>query len=45
MKTEKPLNVVLKDMILVHKLAKNSGLKSGKLKGSDTAATRLAKWG
>jgi len=44
MKTEKPLNVVLKDMTLVHKLAKNSGLKSGKLKGSDTAATRLAKY-
>lgn len=39
--TEKPLNTVLKDMNLVNKVAKKSGLKSGKLKGSQAAATRL----
>ena len=44
MKTEKPLNVVLKDMTLVHKLAKKSGLKPSKLKGSNTAAIRLAEY-
>ena len=41
---EKPLNVVLRDMTLVHKLAKKSGLKPSKLKGSNTAAIGLAEY-
>lgn len=44
MKPEKPLNSVLRDMSLVNKLSKKSGLKSSKLKGSDAAATRLTEY-
>jgi hypothetical protein len=42
MMTEKPLNTVLKDMNLVNKLSRKSGLTSGKLKGSQAAAARLS---
>lgn len=44
MKPEKPLNSVLRDMSLLNKLSKKSGLKSSKLKGADAAATRLAEY-
>ena len=42
MKSEKPLNIVLKDMSVLNKASKKSKLSAGKLKGSDAAATRLA---
>jgi len=44
MKTDKPLNIVLKDMTLVNKMAKRSKLSAKKLNGSNAAATRLAEY-